>query len=121
VLQQVLRDVVVHTDLPGVDDAHVHARLDGVVEEGGVDGLAHGFVAAEAEAHVAHATAHQGTGQVLLDPTHGLDVVDGVAVVLAHPRGHREDVRVDDDVVRREARLLREQVVARCAIWMRRS
>ncbi len=45
-----LRDVVVHPDRARVHDAHVHARLDGVVEEGRVDGLAHGLVAAEAEA-----------------------------------------------------------------------
>ena len=30
-----------------VDDAHIHAGLDRVVEEGGVDGLAHRVVAAE--------------------------------------------------------------------------
>jgi hypothetical protein len=41
-LQQVLGDLVVHADLARVHDAHVHARLDGVVEEGGVHGLAHG-------------------------------------------------------------------------------
>jgi hypothetical protein len=72
VFQQVLGDVVVHAHLTGVDDAHVETGFDGVVEEGGVDGLAHGFVAAEAEAHVAHAAAGQCTGQVLLDPAHGL-------------------------------------------------
>ena len=77
-----------------------------------MDGLAHGLVAAETEAHIAHTAAGERTGQVLLDPAHGLDEVDGVAVVLGHAGGHGEDVRVDDDVVRREAGLLREQVVA---------
>ena len=51
-------------------------------------------------------------GRCCFDPAHGLDEVDGVAVVLGHAGGHGEDVRVDDDVVRREAGLLREQVVA---------
>lgn len=48
---------------------------------------------------------------MLLDPAHGLDEVDGVAAVLGHAGGHGEDVRVDDDVVRRETGLLREQVI----------
>jgi hypothetical protein len=56
--------VVVDADHAGVDDAHVHARLDGVVEEHGVDGLAHRLVAAEAEAHVGHAARDLGAGQV---------------------------------------------------------
>src|SRR5258708_4406095 len=30
-LEQILRDVLVHHELPGIDDAHVQAGLDGVV------------------------------------------------------------------------------------------
>jgi hypothetical protein len=51
-LAQLGLQVVVHAHHAGVDDAHVHAGLDGVVQEHGVDGLAHRVVAAEAEAHV---------------------------------------------------------------------
>ena len=54
-LQQVLRDLLVDLELTGVDDPHVHAGLDGVVEEGGVHGLAHRVVAAEGEGQVRHA------------------------------------------------------------------
>ena len=55
VLEQLRRDVLVDLELAGVDDAHVHAGLDGVVQEGGVDGLAHGVVAAEGEREVGDA------------------------------------------------------------------
>ena len=40
VLEQVLRDVFVDDQLPGVDDPHVHAGLDGVVEERRMDRFA---------------------------------------------------------------------------------
>ena len=50
---QLLRDLVVDLELAGIDDAHVHARLDGVVEEHRVHGLAHRLVAAEGEGEVA--------------------------------------------------------------------
>ena len=43
---------VVDRQLAGIDDAHVHARLDGVVEEHRVHRLAHRLVAAEREAEV---------------------------------------------------------------------
>ena len=49
-LAQFGRDVVVHADHAGVDDAHGHAGLDRVVQEHGVDRLARRVVAAEREA-----------------------------------------------------------------------
>ena len=57
VLEQILRDVLVDDQLPGVDDAHVHAGLDGVEQERGVDRLADDVVAAERERQVADAAA----------------------------------------------------------------
>jgi hypothetical protein len=62
------RQVVVDGQLAGVDDAHVHAGLDGVVQEHGVDRLAHRVVAAERERHVGHAAGDQRMGRVSLDP-----------------------------------------------------
>jgi hypothetical protein len=44
-LAQVGFELVVDTHHAGVDDAHVHPRLDGVVQEHGVDRLAHRVVA----------------------------------------------------------------------------
>ena len=57
VLEQVLRDVLVDDELAGVDDAHVHAGLDRVVQERRVHRLAHHVVAAERERQVADAAA----------------------------------------------------------------
>ena len=57
VLEQILRDVLVDDQLAGVDDAHVHAGLDRVIEERRVNRLAHDVVAAERERQVADAAA----------------------------------------------------------------
>ena len=51
-LAQLRIDLVVDGELAGIDDAHVHARLDGVVEEHGMHRLAHRLVAAEREGEV---------------------------------------------------------------------
>ena len=51
-LEQVGLDVLVHRELTGVDDAHVEAGADRVVEERGVHRLADGVVAAEREGQV---------------------------------------------------------------------
>ena len=109
--EQVRRNVLVDRELTGVDDPHVHAGARRPVEEGGVHGLAHHVVPAEGEREVADAAAHLRAGAGLLDGARGLDVVEGIAVVLGEPGGHGQDVRVEDDVVRLDARLLGQQRV----------
>ena len=112
---QVFGNLFVHAELPGVDDAHRHAGFDGVVQEHGVDRFAHRVVAAERERHVGHAAADLGVRQVLFDPARGLDEVHRVVVVLLDAGRDREDVRIEDDVFRREADLLHQNVVAALA------
>ena len=112
---QLLRQVVIDGQLAGVDDAHVHARLDGVVEENGVDGLAHRVVAAEGEGDIGNTAGDQGVGQGAPDIPGGVDEIQAVAVMLRHAGGHGEDGRVEDDVLRREAGLFREDLVGATA------
>ena len=106
-LAQLRLEVVVDRHLPGIDDAHVHAGLDGVVEEHRVHRLAHRLVAAERERQVRHAARDMHVRQVLADPARRLDEGDAVAVVLLDAGGDREDVGIEDDVLGREADLVR--------------
>ena len=107
--------VVVHAHHAGVDDAHVHARGDRVVQEHRVDRLAHRVVAAEAERHVGDAARDPGAGEVLLDPARGLYEIHRVVVVLLDAGGHGEDVRVEDDVLGREVHLVHQDAVGALA------
>jgi hypothetical protein len=86
-----------------------------VVEEGRVHGLADGIVAAEAEGDVGDAAADLGVREVGLDPARGLDEIDGVVVVLLDAGADGEDVRVEDDVLRREAGGVHQQAVGTLA------
>ena len=104
-------ELVVNTHHARVDDAHVHAGLDGVVQEDGVDGLAHRVVAAETERHVGHAAAHLGARQVLLDPARGVDEIHRVVVVLLDAGGDGKDVGIEDDVFRRKAHFVDQHAV----------
>ncbi len=108
-------DLVVDGQLAGVDDAHVHAGLDGVIEEHGVDRLAHRVVAAERERHVGHTAGDQRMRQLRLDVARGLDEIAAVVVVLLDAGGDGEDVRVEDDVFRREADLFGQYPVGALA------
>ncbi len=76
-----------------------------------MDRFAHGVVAAEAERDVRDAAGDLRAGQFRLDPLRGLDVLDGVPVVLGNAGRDGEDVRVEDDVLGREARRLGQEAV----------
>ncbi len=114
-LAQILGQFVIDRQLRGVDDTHVHAGMDGVVEEHRVDGLAHRVVAAEREGDVGDAAGNEGVRQVRLDPAGGLDEVHRVVVVLLDAGGDGEDVGIEDDVFGREAHLLGEDPVGALA------
>ncbi|CNV29953.1 Uncharacterised protein [Salmonella enterica subsp. enterica serovar Bovismorbificans] len=97
--------------MPGVDDAHVHAVADGVVEEYRVDSLTYRVVAAEREGHVRHAAGDQRVRQLAFDVFTSADKVLRVVVVLFNTGGDGKDIRVEDDVFRREAHLFSQNPV----------
>ena len=114
-LEQVLRDVFVDHELPGIDDAHVHARLDRVIEERRVHRFAHHVVAAEREREVADAATHVYARTPRPDDACRLDEVAGVVVVLLDAGRDREDVRIEDDVGRIDAGRPGQQAVGALA------
>ncbi len=104
-------EIVIHRHLAGIDDAHVHAGLDRVIEEHRVHRFAHRLIAAERERQVRHAAGNMHARQVLSDPARRLDEIDTVIVVLLDAGRDREDVRIEDDVLGREADLLGQDLV----------
>ncbi len=54
-LAQLGVDVVIDDHLPSIDDTHIHAGLDGVIQEHRMHRLAHGLVAAERERKIGDA------------------------------------------------------------------
>ena len=104
-------EIVVDGDLAGIDDAHIHAGGDGVGEKHRMHGLAHQLVAAERERQVRHAAGDVGVRQVGPDPARGFDEGDPVAVMLLHAGRHGKDVRIENDVLRREADAIDQNVI----------
>src|ERR1700722_570381 len=108
-------DLFINLEHAGIHNAHVHARLDGVIEKGGVHGFTHFIVAAKAEGDVRHAAAHLGVRQVGLDPAGSVDKVNRVVVVLLHAGGNGEDVGIEDDVFWRESDFVDQEPVSTLA------
>ena len=105
--EQLFVDLFVDGQLRGVDDPHVHAGLNRVIEKCRVHRLADGVVAAQRERHVADAPRDFHQGIALLDDPRGLEEVDGVGIVLFDAGRDGENVRVVNDVAWEESRLLR--------------
>ncbi len=114
-LAQFSRQVVVHAHHAGVDDTHRHAGFDRVIQEHGVDCFTRRIVAAEAETDVGDAAADLGVRQVLANPASGVDEIDCVIVVFFDTGRNRENVRIENDVFRREADLINQQPVGALA------
>ena len=98
-LEQCRLDVLVDGELAGVDDAHVEARADRVIEEDRVHRLAHRVVAAKGEAEVRDPARDLHAGAARLDLRDGGDERVRELRVLLDPRRDGEHVRVEDDVL----------------------
>ena len=110
-LEQVGLDVLVHGELTGVDDSHVEAGTDRVVEERSVHRLADGVVSAKREGEVGDSSRDERAGTALLQERDRVDERLRERRVLLDSRGDGKDVRVEDDVLGREPGLAEEQVV----------
>ena len=112
---QLRLDVLVNSELAGVDDAHIKAGFNGVVQEHRVHCFANGVVAAERERNVARRRPKCASRARRFDSWNRLDEVDRVVVVLLNAGGDGQDVRVEDNVLRREADFFGEQFVGSLA------
>ncbi len=110
-LEQRRLDVLVHGELPRIDDAHVEPGADRVVEERCVHRLSHRVVPAKREREVRDPAGDEGARAALLEERNRLDERLREAGVLLDPRGHRQHVRVEDDVLGTEPGLTDQEVV----------
>ena len=92
-----------------VDDGHVEARLDAVIEEHRVQRLPPRR--GKPERDVGDAERRLAPGQGFLDQPDAFDRLDARADVVLIARPDRKDQRVEDDVFGRDAVLLRQDVV----------
>src|SRR5690606_35485195 len=104
-------EVVVQGQGAGVDDAHVHAGGDGVVEVHRVDALAYRGVAAEGKGNVGNAAGDMAVRESPAQLPRRLYEGQAITIVLGDAAGDGEDVRVEDDVLRREIQPLPQQPV----------
>ena len=114
-IAQLFRQLVIDSQLAGIDDAHVHALFDGMVEKDGVDGLPHRIVTTEGEGDVGDTAGDHGVRQVLLDPAGCPDEIDGIVVMLLDAGGNGEDIRVEDDILCREVALFGQNSIGALA------
>ena len=110
-LAQLRLQPVVHGQLAGIDNAHIHTRLHRVVQENGVHGLADHLLAAEGEGQVADAAADARVRAAGLDLADRLDEVHPIVGVLGQAGAHREHVGVENDVFGREVKFIHQQPV----------
>ena len=73
--------------------------------------LSHRLVAAERERQIGNAARYVHMRQRLADNARAFDECDAVAIMLLDPGRNREHIRIEDDILRREADLFGEELV----------
>jgi len=74
-----------------------------MVEKDRVNRLTDRIISAEGERDVRNPSRDECVGEGILDRARCLDVVDGILIVRFDTSRDREDVRIEDDILRREA------------------
>ena len=110
-IAQFHRQIVINRQLAGVNDPHIHAVTDGVVQEDGVNRFANRIVAAEREGDVRDAAGNQRVRQLAFNVFTGADKVLRIVVVLFNAGGDGEDIGVKNNIFRREAHLFGQNLV----------
>ena len=108
--EQLGLDLFVDFQLSGVDDGHVQARLDSVIQKRRVDRLANRLIPPKGERHVAYPAGDTHVGIRPLNLSGGLDEIHGVPVVILQAGSDSQHVGIKDDVGRRHADLSGKQV-----------
>ena len=72
---QIFGQFPVHRQLSGIDNGHVEAVFDGMVQKHRMHGVAHGVIAPERERHVGQPARGQRVGQGLFDFADGVDEI----------------------------------------------
>ncbi len=104
-------DVRIDRELAGIDDAHVHAGGDCMIEKDRMHGLAHKLIAAEGEGEIGDAARDMDEREALTNLLRGLDEIDAVIVVLFDAGRDGKDVRVENNVFRPEADFLGQNLI----------
>src|SRR5690606_37756631 len=79
------------------------SSLNRVIQEYGVNSFANRVITPEGEGDVADAARNIGIGQVFTDPASGFNEVHRIVVMLVDACGNRENVRVENNILGREA------------------
>ncbi len=101
----------VNRELTRIDDAHIHADLNGVIEEHRMHGLAHRLIAAEREGQIGNAAGNMHMRQGFGDLFGRLDEGDAIAIMFFDARCHSKDIGIKHNIFRREASLFGQKLI----------
>ena len=113
--QQIRINLLIHDNLTGIDDAHIHTGLNGMIQEGRMHGLTNRIVAAQGKRQIAHPSADLYQGKLAFNTTRGLDIIHGIIFMFVHAGGHGKNVGVKNDVFRRKTHFIRQNLIGATA------
>ncbi len=86
-----------------------------MVQKHGVNGFPRWVIATERKTDVGYAARNLSVGQILFDPTSGIDEINGVVVMLFNTSGDGKNIGVKNNIFRRESDFICQQSVCTLA------
>ena len=103
--------LIINNQRAGVYDTHIHTGLNSVIQEHTVHRLTHRLISTERERHITYTTAYFCQRHLLLYYPCSFYEVYSVIIMFFYTGSYREDVQIEDDILRRETYLLCEYLV----------
>src|SRR5437867_2037742 len=110
-LEQILRDLLINGKLAGINDTHIQAGKDGVIKKRRMHRVAHHFVSTKRKRDVTDAAIDFRQRKSGFNAACRFDEADSVIVVFLDAGRNSEDIRIKNDVLRREAHFFGQDAV----------
>ena len=105
------RQFFVDSKLAGINNAHVHPGLDGVIQKHRVNCFADNIIATKREGHIAYTTANEHTRQRFFNLPCCFDEITSIIIVFFDAGGHRKNIRIENNIGGIEVQFLRQYLV----------
>ena len=108
---QFLINAFINSQLTGIDNAHIHARRNGMIEKHRMHRLAHRLVATEGEGKIRDTARHMRMRQGLADGAGRFDKGHAIARMLFNTGGDRKHIRIENNIFGRKADLVHQKMI----------
>ena len=111
-LAQFRLNIIINIELTGIDDRHIKASLDRMIQKYRVHCAAHRFVTAKRERNVGKTAGDMCAGKFFSDPRRRIDKCAPIIIVFFNAGRDRKDIGIKNDILGRKSDFFGKQFIS---------